>query len=132
MKSPRLRVLFFAQALIGILVPLFYYWGQQSVLQRRHLPTALFILEWICIALNAILNRWIRRQMDEYAVAALNRAEARCFRAASVWMILCIGPALFTEGGGGWFIGWMLTLAYPLLMLLRAGLFAWYDTEGIG
>lgn len=132
MSKPRLKFLLFLQALITLAIPLFYGWGRQCILNRQRLPAAFFVVEYAAIALNGLIDRQVKKQMDEYAVAALHRAEANCFKLAVIWMPLCLFPILLGEGSGGWAAGWMLTLAIPALQLVRAGLFAFYDTKGMG
>lgn len=130
-RSPRLSVLFLLQFLVTLLIPVFLHFGVQGLKTHQHLPASFQPLLWAGIAANALLSHLIRQQTDEYSVAALNKAEAKCFPWAGMWMILCCVPTMLGYGSGGYITVYLLGGAVPVLYLVRAVLFWLYDSHGM-
>ena len=130
-RSPRLPVLFLAQFVVTLLIPVFLHFGVQGLKTHQHLPGSFQPLLWAGIAVNALLNHWIKQQTDEYSVAALNKAEAKCLPWATMWMILCCVPTMLGYGNGGYITVYLLAGAVPVFMLARAVLFWLYDSHGM-
>ena len=130
-NAPPLRVLFAAQFLVTLTIPLFLHYGVQGLRTHQHLPDSFQPLLWAGIVVNAVLNHWIKKQTDEYSVAALHKAEAACFPWGCMWMILCCVPTMLGNGSGGYVTVYLLGCAVPVLYLVRAVLFWLYDRHGM-
>ena len=131
LNTPPLRLLFAAQFLVTLLIPVFLHFGVQGLKTHQHLPDSFQPLLWVGIVVNAVLNHLIKKQTDEYSVAALHKAEAKCFPWAGMWMILCCLPTMLGYGSGGYTTVYMLSCAVPVRYLVRAVLFWLYDRHGI-
>ena len=131
LRSPRLPVLFTLQFLVTLLIPVFLHFGVQGLKPHQHLPDSFQPLLWVGIAVNALLNHWIKQQTDEFSVAALHKAESKCFPWAGMWMILCCVPTMLGYGNGGYVTVYLLACAVPVLYLVRAVLFWLYDRHGM-
>ena len=95
------------------------------------MPAYFLPCQLAALPVNAWLRSRIDKQMDEYAAAALRKAEAACFPWFQMWLILCCLPTLLGYGSGGYVTVYMLGWACPVSMLLRAVLFWWYDRHGL-
>ncbi|MBQ7871814.1 MAG: hypothetical protein IJ357_06700 [Oscillospiraceae bacterium] len=131
-RSPRLPVLFTLQFFVTLTIPLFLHFGVQGLKTHQHLPDSFQPLLWAGIAVNAVVNHLIKQQTDEYSIAALHKAEARCFPWACMWMILCCVPTMLGYGSDNNYLTvYMLSCAVPVLYLVRAVLFWLYDRHGM-
>lgn len=126
MKKISLRTLMFVQAIVAFCIPAYYH---LMVIYKLNSNAPV----WIAIILFAVVS-WLKRNsdvMDEYAKKTLQIADAICFKAALVLMVIIIFPFLILDGTSAYLTGYLLTGGIFILVLIRSVVFYWIDKNGM-